>query len=72
MSLRLEVKFSVHLCSLETKDPERVSAGIEPPCGVRPGSALLWLPPLLPVLQTAAGRTVQTAALQTSKTTDQH
>lgn len=55
------------MCSLEAKDPERVSAGVEPPRGVRAGSVLLWLPLLLPVLQAAAGRTLQTAALQTGE-----
>ena len=64
MSNREEVKFCFCLISLEAKDPERVSAGGEPPRGVRPGSRLLRLPLLLPVLQTAAGRTLQTAALQ--------
>lgn len=54
-------------CSLEAKDPERVSAGVEPPRGVRAGPGLLWLPFLLPLLQTAAGRTLQAAALQTGE-----
>ncbi len=64
---RVEVKFFFCLCRLEAKDPERVSAGVKPPCGVRSRSSLLRLPLLLPVLQTAAGWTLQTAALQTSE-----
>lgn len=67
MSKRVEINFCFCLRSLEAKDPERVSAGVEPPRGVRPGSDLLRLSLLLPVLQTATGWTLQTAALQTSK-----
>lgn len=53
--------------SLEAKDPECVSAGVKPSCSVRAGSALLWLPPILSLLQTPAGWTLQITALQTSE-----
>lgn len=61
------VEFWFCLLSLEAKDPERVSAWIKPSCDVWFGSILLQLPVVLPVLQAAAGRPLQGAALQTSK-----
>ena len=57
----------VCVCSLEAKEHERVSAGLEPTRGVRTGPVLVWIHSLLPLLQAAARRTLQAAALQTSE-----
>lgn len=55
----------VCVCSLEAQNHERVSAGLKPARGVRTSPALLRILPLLPLLQAAAGRALQAAALQT-------
>lgn len=55
------------MCSLEAKKPERVPAGLKPARGVRAGTVLLLLHPLLPLLQAAAGRPLQAAALPPSE-----
>lgn len=58
------------MCSLEAKKPERVPAGVKPARGVRAGAVLLRIQPLLSLLQAAAGRTLQAAALQTGECCD--